>query len=90
MADDRAPDQAPEAGVEEMGEADSGSSSSSSSDSEFEELTVGPEDARLLMKLEQQLQDNPSLYDSHVQVRQPLPAATSACRRCCARSVGCC
>ena len=74
MADDWAPDRAPEAGDEEMGEADSGSSSS---DSEFEELTVGPEDAMLLMKLEQQLQDNPSLYDSHVQVCPPLPAAAA-------------
>jgi hypothetical protein len=87
MADDRTPDRAPEAGDEEMGEADSGSSSS---DSEFEELTVGPEDAMLLMKLEQQLQDNPSLYDSHVQVCPPLPAAAAARRRCCAGYAGCC
>ncbi len=57
----------------EMAEADVGGSGSDddsdSSGSDFEELTISPEDTQLLMKLEQQLQDNPSLYDSHVQVR---------------------
>lgn len=58
-----------DAGDEEMAEAGSGGSDGSSgSDSDFEELTISPEDTELLMKLEQQLQDNPSLYDSHVQV----------------------
>ena len=43
---------------------------------------MGPEDAKLLMKLEQQLQDNPSLYDSHVQVRPPPLAAAAWRHRC--------
>ena len=45
------------------------SSSDDSSDSEFEELDASPEDMELLMKLETDLQANPNLYDSHVQVQ---------------------
>ena len=71
MVDDLAAE-AIEAGDEEMEEVDSGDSSSS--DSDFEELEVSEEDSRLLMKLEQQLEQNPNLYDAHVQVRH-------ACRR---------
>lgn len=59
-------------GDEEMAEA---SSDSGSSDSDFEELDISPEDTRLLLKLEQQLKENPNVYDSHVQVRHH--------RRCC-------
>ena len=70
MAGDQEPAEARDA---EMAEAssggDDGSSGGSDSDSEFEELDISAEDSALLMKLEQQLQDNPSLYDSHVQVR---------------------
>lgn len=76
MADDRdQPTGAAEAGDEEM-------AGSSDSDSDFEELDISAEDAQLLQKLEQQLQDNPNLYDSHVQVRRrclPPPAAPPAC-----------
>lgn len=68
MVGDQAPDVAAEAADEEMAEADS-SGDSSSSDSDFEELTISAEDTKMLMQLEQQLQDNPNLYDSHVQVR---------------------
>lgn len=49
--------------------ADASSEDGSSSDSDFEEIELSPEDAKLLMKLEQQLAANPNLYDSHVQVR---------------------
>jgi hypothetical protein len=59
-------------GDEQMAEA---SSDSDSSDSDFEELDISPEDTRLLLKLEQQLKENPNLYDSHVQVHLR--------RRCC-------
>ncbi len=47
--------------------AEAGSSDSSDSDSDFEEVDISPEDTKLLMRLEQTLQDNPNLYDSHVQ-----------------------
>lgn len=40
----------------------------SDSDSDFEEVDASPEDMDLLMKLETELQSNPNLYDSHVQV----------------------
>ena len=84
MADDREPDAVVEAGDEEMEEAGSDSSGSSDSDSDFEELNISPEDTKLLMKLEQQLHDNPGLYDSHVQVG-PSAAAAAAAHRCCAQ-----
>lgn len=47
--------------------AEASSSDSSGSDSDFEEVDISPEDTKLLMRLEQALQDNPNLYDSHVQ-----------------------
>lgn len=42
---------------------------SSDSDSDFEEVDASPEDMDLMMQLETDLQGNPNLYDSHVQVR---------------------
>ncbi|KAL4457863.1 hypothetical protein ABPG75_012728 [Micractinium tetrahymenae] len=59
----------------EMVEASDGGSSgsdSSDSDSDFEEVDISPEDTKLLMRLEQALQDNPNLYDSHVQYIEVL------------------
>lgn len=47
--------------------AEAAGSDSSDSDSDFEEVDISPEDTKLLMRLEQALQDNPNLYDSHVQ-----------------------
>lgn len=41
---------------------------SSDSDSDFEEVDASPEDMDLMMQLETDLQGNPNLYDSHVQV----------------------
>lgn len=52
------------------------SSSDDSSDSEFEELDATPEDMELLMKLETDLQANPNLYDSHVQVQLDYSAGS--------------
>ncbi|KAL4424967.1 hypothetical protein ABPG77_002852 [Micractinium sp. CCAP 211/92] len=52
--------------------AEAGSSDSSDSDSDFEEVDISPEDTKLLMRLEQTLQDNPNLYDSHVQYIEVL------------------
>lgn len=40
----------------------------SNSDSDFEEVDASPEDMDLMMQLETDLQSNPSLYDSHIQV----------------------
>lgn len=40
----------------------------SESDSDFEEVDASPEDMELMMRLETDLQANPNLYDSHVQV----------------------
>lgn len=40
----------------------------SDSDSDFEEVDASPEDMDLMMQLETDLQSNPNLYDSHVQV----------------------
>ncbi len=66
MADDQERAAAAAAAADEdMADA---SSDGSSSDSDFEEIELSPEDAKLLMKLEQQLAANPNLYDSHVQV----------------------
>lgn len=42
--------------------------SDDSSDSEFEEVEATPEDMDALTQLETDLQTNPNLYDSHVQV----------------------
>lgn len=44
------------------------STSDDSSDSDFEEVTASAEDMDLMMQLETDLQTNPNLYDSHVQV----------------------
>lgn len=49
------------------------SSSSDDSDSDFEEVEASPEDMELMMQLETDLQANPNLYDSHVQVSVTLP-----------------
>lgn len=68
--------------------ADASSEDGSSSDSDFEEIELSPEDAKLLMKLEQQLAANPNLYDSHVQVRSGAwlrsPMSCAAASRPCA------
>lgn len=40
----------------------------SDSDSDFEEVDASPEDMDLLTQLETDLQSNPNLYDSHIQV----------------------
>ena len=52
-------------GDAEMGEAED---SSSGSESEFAEVELSAADSVLLMDLEAQLAENPSLYDTHVQV----------------------
>ena len=44
------------------------SDKTSDSDSDFEEVDATPEDVDLMMRLETDLQANPNLYDSHVQV----------------------
>eukprot|EP00887_Chlorella_sp_A99_P001390 scaffold8.g1390.t1 len=49
------------AGDVEMADSDG----EESSDSDFQEVDVSAEDAKLLMKLEAQLQENPGLYDAH-------------------------
>ena len=40
----------------------------SDSESDFEEVDASPEDMDLMMQLETDLQGNPNLYDSHLQV----------------------
>lgn len=85
MSDDERVGPPEAAGDAEMAEA----SGESSSGSDFEELDVSAEDAALLMRLEQALADNPTLYDSHVQVRRrrrrPVPPAALVCvLSCCA------
>lgn len=67
----------------EMAEAGSSDSSDSDSDSEFEEVDISPEDTKLLMRLEQSLQDNPNLYDSHVQARGAAGERASRRHICC-------
>ena len=52
--------------------------SDSDSDSDFEEVDASPEDMDLMMQLETDLQSNPNLYDSHVQV--PLYAILEVLR----------
>lgn len=44
------------------------SDTNSDSDSDFEEVDATPEDMDLMMRLETDLQANPNLYDSHIQV----------------------
>lgn len=44
------------------------SSSDDSSDSDFEEVDASPEEMEQLAQLETDLETNPNLYDSHVQV----------------------
>lgn len=54
----------PAAGPTDMEFSDPGSDS----DVDFLELDASPEDMDLMMQLESDLQSNPNLYDSHVQV----------------------
>ena len=67
-----------------------GTSSSSDSESDFEEIDASPEEMDQMMQLETDLQANPNLYDSHIQVGRRLTHANSAvslfpfqkCMRC--------
>lgn len=40
----------------------------SSSDSDFQEVEISEQDMMLVMNLEAQLEQNPNLYDTHIQV----------------------
>jgi hypothetical protein len=51
---------------------DEGSSSDDSSSSDFEDISS--EDAAAVMRLEAELEQNPNLYDSHLQVRCRPPS----------------
>lgn len=57
---------------EDGGSRSTSEETDSSDESEFEEVQVSSGDAALLMQLEQQLADNPSLYDSHVRYIEAL------------------
>lgn len=60
---------------------------SSDSDSDFEEVDASPEDMDLMTQLETDLQGNPNLYDSHVQVSLQcwMPCLESPCALICRR-----
>ena len=60
------------------------SSSADSSDSDFEEVDATPEEMELMTQLEADLETNPNLYDSHVQV--PIDCNCN-CKFCNVRTV---